>query len=78
MMRPGQFAAVLGFAFVAVWIRVDFGAAVLCLVGALVFYLGAALMLGQLDLVELQTRMRAGFGQPPPPPPTPPAPPRAR
>jgi hypothetical protein len=77
MMRPGQFAAVLGFAFVAMWIAVDFGAAVLCLVGALVFYLGAALMLGQLDLVELQSRVRSGFGQPaPPPPPAPP--PRVR
>jgi hypothetical protein len=74
MMSPGQFAAALGFAFVAVWIGVDFAAAILCLVGALVFYLGAALLLGQLDLAELQSRFRANVARPAPPPR--PAPPR--
>ncbi len=78
MMRPGQFAAALGFAFVAMWIGVDFAAAILCLVGAVVFVLGAALLLGQLDLAELQARFRSGFGQPPPPPPPRTAPPRVR
>ncbi len=69
MMSPGQFAAALGFAFVAVWIGFDFAHAILCLVGALVFYVGGALLLGQLDLAELQGRFRSGVGQPPPPPP---------
>ncbi len=78
-MSPGQFAAALGFAFVAVWIGVDFAAGILCLVGAVVFYLGAALLLGQLDLAELQARFRSGIGQPPVPPPPPgTAPPRVR
>lgn len=69
MMSPGQFAAALGFAFVAVWIRFDFADAILCLVGAVVFFLGAALLLGKLDLAELQARLRSSVGQQPPPPP---------
>lgn len=77
MMSPGQFAAGIGFAFVAMWIGVDFAAAILCLVGALVFFLGAALLLGQLDLAELQARLRGSVGQTPPPPP-PRTAPRAR
>ncbi len=68
MMSPGQFAAALGFAFVAVWIGFDFAAAILCLVGAAAFFLGAALLLGQLDLAELQARVRGGVGQPMVPP----------
>ena len=40
------------------WIGVDFAAAILFLVGAVPFYLGAALMLGQLDLADLQARFR--------------------
>jgi hypothetical protein len=75
MMSPGQFTAALGFAFVAIWIGFDFAAAILCLVGALVFYLGGVLLLGQLDLADLQNRLRTNLGQPPPP--RPPTPPRA-
>ena len=56
MMTVKHFAAFLGFAFVAMWIAVDFGAAVLCLVGALVFYGLAAFLRGEVDLVELQSR----------------------
>lgn len=73
-MSPGQFAAALGFAFVAIWIGFDFAHAILCLLGALVFYLGTALLSGQLDLADLQARFRPGTGQPP----TRSTPPRAR
>ena len=37
MMTSSQFAAAHGFAFVAVWIAMGFGSAVLCLLGAAVF-----------------------------------------
>jgi hypothetical protein len=51
------FAAALGFAFAAVWIAADFGRAVLCLLGAAVFYLVAALIQGDLHLGEIQDRL---------------------
>lgn len=44
MITDRHFAAALGFAFVAVWITLNFGWAILCLVGALVFYLAALLL----------------------------------
>ena len=56
MMTVKHFAAFLGFAFVAMWIAVDFGAAVLALLGALLFYGIASFLEGDLDLVELQSR----------------------
>jgi len=37
-MNPPQLAALLGFLFVATWAALDFGDAVLCLIGAAVFY----------------------------------------
>ena len=43
-MNPRQFAAALGFAFVAIWITLNFGWACLCLIGALAFYLGALVL----------------------------------
>jgi hypothetical protein len=43
-MSSKQFAAALGFAFVTVWITLNFGWAVLCLIGALVFYVAAVLI----------------------------------
>ena len=68
-MTPTQLAAILGFAFVAVWIVLDFGDAVLCLVGALVFAIVAAIMRGELDVAEWQARLgspRAGAARRPP------------
>lgn len=56
MISSKHIAAVLGFAFVAIWIAVDFGAAVLCLVGAAVFWAVAAFLRGELDLAEIQNR----------------------
>ncbi len=56
MMSSKQFAAALGFAFVAVWITLSFGWAVLCLVGALAFYAAALLLERGFDLSEIQSR----------------------
>jgi glycopeptide antibiotics resistance protein len=56
MMPVKFFAALLGFGFVAMWIAFDFGNAILCLLGALLFYLVAALLRGELDLAEVQSR----------------------
>jgi hypothetical protein len=59
IIDPKFVAAVLGFAFVAMWIAVDFGAAVLCLVGAIVFWGIAAFVRRELDMARIQSR----FGQ---------------
>lgn len=56
-MRPAQFAALLGFLFVVVWVAGDLGDAILCLIGAAVFSLAAAAYRGELDLTELQQRV---------------------
>lgn len=56
MIDPKYIAAILGFAFVAVWIAIDFGAAILCLLGALVFWGITAFLRGELDLAQLQNR----------------------
>ena len=53
-----QFAALLGFAFVAAWIAFGFGDAILCLVGAAVFAAAAAVAQGELDLSDVQSRLR--------------------
>lgn len=75
-MSLKQFAALLGFAFVAAWIGFDFGSAVLCLLGAGVFATGAAIVTGDVDLADVQSRLQ-GTAQraPSPAPPPPPVPP---
>ncbi|MGI8713706.1 MAG: hypothetical protein ACR2NR_11090 [Solirubrobacteraceae bacterium] len=55
-MNPQQLAGLLGFLFVAAWIAFGLGDAVLCLVGAGVFYAVTAFYRGELDLAELQQR----------------------
>ncbi|MDQ6731598.1 MAG: hypothetical protein M3022_15240 [Actinomycetota bacterium] len=55
-MKPAQLAALIGFLFVAAWATLGFGDAVLCLVGAAVFYVATAILRGELDLAELQQR----------------------
>jgi hypothetical protein len=55
-MNAKQLAGLLGFLFVAAWIAFGFGDAILCLIGAAVFYLATALYQGELDLVDLQRR----------------------
>jgi hypothetical protein len=57
-MSTKQFAGILGFAFVAVWIASTFGYALLCLLGALFFYALAAVLEGEVDLGEMQDRLR--------------------
>jgi hypothetical protein len=56
-MKPQHFAALLGFLFVAAWASLGFGDALLCLIGAGVFYLAVALYHGELDLADLQQRV---------------------
>lgn len=56
------FAAALGFGFVVVWIVFNFGYALLCLIGAAVFYALAAVSEGGVDLGELQQRFGPGGG----------------
>lgn len=61
-------AAILGFAFVAAWIAFGFGDGVLCLIGAAVFYAVASFLEGDLDLAELQGRLRSDDTNPSAPP----------
>ena len=53
------FLALLGFLFVAAWIALGFGDAVLCLLGAALFYMVGAVLDGEIDLGEMQDRMRS-------------------
>jgi hypothetical protein len=55
-MKPQHFAALLGFLFVAAWASLGFGDALLCLIGAGVFYLAVAFYRGELDLAAIQRR----------------------
>ncbi len=65
-MDRKQFGALLGFLFVATWIVLNFGYAILCLIGAAVFYFVASYLEGDVDLVELQSRFspQGGIGAP--------------
>ena len=56
-MTSQQFAALLGFLFVAAWAALGFGDAILCLIGAGVFLLASAFYRGELDLASLQDRV---------------------
>jgi hypothetical protein len=47
---------VIGFLFVAAWAALDFGDAVLCLIGAAVFYFAVAFYTGEVDLADIQQR----------------------
>jgi hypothetical protein len=55
-MKPTQFAALLGFLFIAVWAALGFGDAILCLIGAAAFWAAYAFYVGELDLTDLQQR----------------------
>jgi len=55
-MTSPQFAALLGFLFVAAWVAFGFGNAVLCLLGAGLFMLASAFYRGELDLAAIQER----------------------
>jgi hypothetical protein len=53
-----QFLGLLGFLFVAAWIAFNFGYAILCLVGAGLFYAVGAVLQGELDLGDVQSRIQ--------------------
>ena len=57
-MTMKQYLGLLGFAFVVVWIAAGFGHAVLCLIAAGVFYGLGGVMEGEIDLGQLQERLR--------------------
>jgi hypothetical protein len=57
-MNIKQYLALLGFLFVAAWIGFNFGDAILCLVGAGVFYIVGAVAQGELDLADVQSRIQ--------------------
>jgi hypothetical protein len=59
MTTRKNLAASLGFAFVAAWIAFSFGEAILCLLGAALFYAIASFLEGELDLADLQGRLSA-------------------
>ncbi len=56
-MNTNTFPALLGFAFVAAWIGFGLGDAILCLLGAAIFHVAAAVREGEIDLAELQDRL---------------------
>ena len=69
MITQKHVLAAFGFAFVAVWIAFGFGNALLCLLGAGLFYAVGAVLEGEIDLGELQQRVRGSSSpdlQPPP------------
>ena len=58
MINLKYFLGLLGFLFVAAWIAFNFGDAILCLVGAFVFYAVGSVLEGEVDLGEMQARMQ--------------------
>lgn len=62
-MRPTQFAALIGFLFIAAWATLSFGDAILCLLGSAAFSAVAAFYRGELDLSELQARANQARSQ---------------
>lgn len=58
-MQVRPLLTLLGFLFVWVWIFFNnFGYAILCLVGAAVFYGIGSVIEGELDLGDVQSRMQ--------------------
>ena len=57
-MNLKYYLGLLGFLFVAAWIALSFGDAVLCLLGAVVFYAVGSVLEGEIDLGEMQARMQ--------------------
>jgi len=61
-MTSKRYLGLIGFLFVAAWIGFGFGNAVLCLVGAAVFYAIGAVLEGEVDLGEVQARFQRSGG----------------
>ncbi len=57
-MSLKHFLGLVGFLFVAAWIAFNFGYAILCLVGAGLFYAIGAVLQGELDLGDVQSRIQ--------------------
>ena len=57
-MTVKQYLGLVGFGFVAVWIATNLGDAILCLIGAALFYALGGVIQGDIDLGELQERVR--------------------
>jgi hypothetical protein len=57
-----HYLGLLGFLFVAAWLAFNFGYAVLCLVGAAVFYAIGAFLQGEFDMSDVQSRMQRSQG----------------
>ena len=64
MIDLKHYLGLLGFLFVAVWIAFNFGYAVLCLVGAAVFYAIGAFLQGEFDVTDVQSRFQRSQGAP--------------
>jgi hypothetical protein len=62
MMNLKQFLALIGFLFVAAWVGFGLGYALRCLIGAALFYGIGAVLEGEIDLGEVQTRVQGGRG----------------
>jgi hypothetical protein len=59
-----HYLGLLGFLFAAAWIAFNFGYAVLCLVGAAVFYAIGAFLEGEWNVSDVQSRMQRSQGMP--------------
>jgi len=57
-MNLKQYLGLVGFLFVGAWIAFSFGDAILCLVGFALFYALGAVVEGEIDFSETQTRMK--------------------
>ena len=64
MITLKHYLGLLGFLFVAAWIAFNFGYAVLCLVGAVVFYAIGAFLEGEWNVSDVQSRMQRSQGMP--------------
>ncbi|MBV9415438.1 MAG: hypothetical protein JO363_10720 [Solirubrobacterales bacterium] len=64
MINLKYYLGLLGFLFVAAWITLDFGDAILCLVGAIVFYAVGSVLEGEIDLGDMQARMQRSRSAP--------------
>ena len=64
MINLKYYLGLLGFLFVAAWITLNFGDAILCLVGAIVFYAVGSVLEGDVDLGEMQARMQRSRSAP--------------
>jgi hypothetical protein len=66
-MTHKQLFAILGFGFGAVWIGLDFGDAILCLLVAAIFYALGSFVQGEFDLADIQDRLHSGRSDTPAP-----------